>query len=176
MSKHNNGGAKITWRLREDEVSRDQVTFSVSEAFHTVSITTHCTHLEVLVRSETQASASLLQTSPHEVCNSIRQSIDEGIVAVSQTLHYSCDSAFYYGFGCTCSEQSDHPAVCYDKDPHIMVCSKSQQPRDLPKNCRIWFGHPVSKINVLVDDKSLALFFSVPADVSYKFVFYLTAG
>ena len=176
MSKHNNGGANITWRLREDEVSRDQVTFSVSEAFHTVSITTHCTHLEVLVRSETQASADQLQTSPHEVCNSIRQSIDEGIVAVSQTLHYSCDSAFYYGFGCTCSEQSDHPAVCYDKDPRIMVCSKSQQPRDLPKNCRIWFGHPVSKINVLVDDKSMTLFFSVPADVSYKFVFYLAAG
>ena len=176
MSKHNNGGANITWRLREDEVSRDQVTFSVSEAFHTVSITTHCTHLEVLVRSETQASADQLQTSPHEVCNSIRQSIDEGIVAVSQTLHYSCDSAFYYGFGCTCSERSDHPAVCYDKDPRIMVCSKSQQPRDLPKNCRIWFGHPVSKINVLVDDKSMTLFFSVPADVSYKFVFYLAAG
>ena len=159
MSKHNNGGAKITWRLKEKEVSRDQVTFSVSEAFHTVSITTHCTHLEVLVRSETRASARLLQTSPHEVCNSIRQSIDEGIVAVSQTLHYSCDSAFYYGFGCTCYEQSDHPAVCYDKDPHIMVCSKSQEPCDLPDECCIWFGHPVSKINVLVHDKSMAFFF-----------------
>ena len=148
MSKHNNGGTKITWRLKEKEVSRDQVTFSVSEAFHTVSITTRCTHLEVLVRSETRASADQLQTSPHEVCNSIRECIDEGIVAVSQTLHYSCDSAFYYGFGCTCSEQSDHPAVCYDKDPHIMVCSKSQEPCDLPDNCRIWFGHPVSNESV----------------------------
>ena len=176
MSKHNNGGAKITWRLKEKEVSRDQVIFSVSKAFHTVSITTRCTHLEVLVHSETQASADQLHTAPHEVCNSIRECIDEGIVTVSQTLHYSCDSAFYYGFGCTCSEQSDHPAVCYDKDPHIMVCSKSQEPRDLSKNCRIWFGHPVSKINVLVDDKSMTLFFSVPADVSYKFVFYLAAG
>ena len=148
MSKHNNGEAKITWRLKEKEVSRDQVTFSVSEAFHTVSITTHCTHLEVLVRSETRASADQLQTSPHEVCNSIRECIDEGIVTVSQTLHYSCDSAFYYGFGCTCSEQSDHPAVCYDKDPHIMVCSKSKEPRDLPDNCCIWFGHPVSNESV----------------------------
>ena len=144
MSKHNNGGAKLTWRLKEKEVSRDQVTFSVGQAFHTVSITTHCTHLEVLVQSETQASADQLQTSPNEVCNSIRKCIDEGIVAVSQTLHYSCDSAFYYGFDCTCSEQSDHPAICYDKDPHIMVCSKSQKPCDLPHECRIWFGHPVS--------------------------------
>ena len=146
MSKHNNGGAKIIWRLKEKEVSRDRVTFNVGQEFHTVSITTHCTHLEVLIQSETQASANLLQASPHEVCDSIRQCIDEGIVAVSQTLHYSCDSAFYYGFGCTCSERSDHPAVCYDKDPCIMVCSKSQVPRDLPENCRIWFGHPVSNI------------------------------
>ena len=161
MSKHNNGGANITWRLKEKEVSRDQVTFSVSQAFHTVSITTHCTHLEVLVQSETRASADLLQTSAHEVCNSIRQCIDEGIVAVSRTLHYSCDSAFYYGFGCTCSEQSDHPAVCYDKDPCIMVCSKSQEPCDLPENCRIWFGHPVSNIKVLLHNKCMTLFFCV---------------
>ena len=144
MSKHNNGGAKITWRLNEKEVSRDQVTFSVGQVFHTVSITTHCTHLEVLVQSETQASADQLQTSPHEVCNLIRECIDEGIVAVSHTLHYSCDSGFYHGFDCTCSKQSDHPAICYDKDPRIMVCSKSQKPCDLPDECRIWFGHPVS--------------------------------
>ena len=148
MSKHNNGGAKITWRLNEDEVSRDRVSFSVDKALHTVSITTHCTHLEVLVQSETQASAHLLQTSPHEVCDSIRQCIDEGIVAVSQTLHYSCDSAFSYSFYCThpsCTKPHDHLAVCYDNDPIAMKCSKSRKPCDLPDNCRIWFGHSVSK-------------------------------
>ena len=146
MSKHNSGGAKITWKLKEKEVSWDQVTFSVTQAFHTVSIMTHCAHIEVLVQSETQASADQLHTSPHEVCNLIRECIDEGIVTVSHTLHYSCDSGFYYGFDCTCSERSDHPAVCYDKesDPRIMVCSKSQTPHDLPDECHIWFGHPVS--------------------------------
>ena len=147
MSKHNNGGAKITWRLNEDEVSRDRVTFNVGQALHTVSITTHCTHLEVLVQSETQVSADLLQTSPHKECNSIRQCIDEGIVAVSQTLHYSCDSAFYYSFYCThssCPKPHHHLAVCYDNDPIAMVCSKSRRPCDIPENCRVWFGHPVS--------------------------------
>ena len=148
MSKYNNGGAKITWRLIEDEVSRDRVCFNVDKALHTVSITTHCTHLEVLVQSETSASADLLQTSPHEVCDSIRQCIDEGIVAVSQTLHYNCDSAFHYSFYCThpsCTKPRDHLAVCYDNDPIAMKCSKSRKPCDLPDNCRIWFGHPVSK-------------------------------
>ena len=148
MSKHNNGGAKITWRLNEDEVSRDRVTFNVGQALHTVSITTHCTHLEVLVQSETQVSADLLQTSPHKEFNSIRQCIDEGIVAVSQTLHYSCDSAFYYSFYCThssCPKPHHHLAVCYDNDPIAMVCSKSRRPCDLPDNCRVWFGHSVSE-------------------------------
>ena len=148
MSKHNNGGAKITWRLKEDEVSRDRVTFKVGREDNVVSITTHATHLEVLVQSETQASAAVLQTSPHEVCNSIRQCIDEGIVAVSQTLHYNCDSAFYYSFYCThrsCTKPHDHLAVCYSKDPIVMECSKSRRSCDLPDNYRIWFGHLVSK-------------------------------
>ena len=151
MSKHNNGRAKITWRLNENKVSRDRVSFSVDKALHTVSITTHCTHLEVLVQSETQASANLLQTSPHEVCDSIRQSIDEGIVTVSQALHYSCDSAFYYSFYCThpsCTKPHDHLAVCYDNDPIAMKCSNRREPCDLPDNCRIWFGHPVSNLVV----------------------------
>ena len=71
MSKYNNGRAKITWQLNEDKLSRDQVCFNVGRALHTVSITTHCTHLEVLVQSETQVSADLLRTSPHKECNSI---------------------------------------------------------------------------------------------------------
>ena len=149
MSKHNNGGAKITWRLKEDEVSRDCVTFKVGRELHALSIMTHSTHLEILLRSETQASANLLQTCPHEVCNLIRQCIDESIVAVSQTLHYSCDSAFHYGFYCThpsCTKQADHPAICYDKDPVAIECSRSRQSCDLPDNCRAWFGHPVSNI------------------------------
>ena len=148
MSKHNNGGAKITWRLKEDEVSRDRVTFKVGREDNAVSITTHATHLEVLVESETRVSANLLQTSPHEICNSIRQCIDEGIVAVSQTLHYNCDSAFHYSFYCThpsCTKTHDHLAVCHCEDPIVMECVKSKQSCDLPDNYRIWFGHPVSK-------------------------------
>ena len=148
MSKHNNGGAKITWRLNEDGVSRDCVTFKVGREDNAVSITTHVTHLEVLVKSETHVSANLLQTSPHEICNSIRQCIDEGIVAVSQTLHYNCDSAFHYSFYCThpsCTKTHDHLAVCHSEDPIVMECVTSKQSCDLPDNYRIWFGHPVSK-------------------------------
>ena len=141
MSKHNNGGAKITWRLK-DEVDNVQ---GWARGQCCVYIITHATHLEVFVQSETetQASVAVLQTSPHEVCNSIRQCIDEGIVAVSQTLHYSCDSAFHYSFYCThpsCTKPHDHLAACYSEDPIVMECSKRQS-FDLPDNyriCMVW--------------------------------------
>ena len=155
MLKYNNGRAKITWQLNEDKLSRDQVCFNVGQALHTVSITTHCTHLEVLVQYETQVSADLLWTSLE--CNSIQQCIDEGIVAVSKTLHYSCDSAFRYSFYCTHSSYTkphDHLAVCYHNDPIAMVCSKSRKPCDLPKNCHVWFGHPVSTPWLLLNGKN----------------------
>ena len=148
MSKHNSGGAKITWQLNEKGVSRNKVMFKVRRELHVVSITTYTTHLEVLIQSKAQASACLLQTS-HEVCNSIRQCIDEGIVAVSQTLHYNCDSAFHYSFYCThpsCIKTHDHLAVCYYDNPVAMECSKNGEPCDLPDNCHVWFGHPVSNL------------------------------
>ena len=173
MSKHNNGGAKIIWRLNENEVSRDRVSFNVDKALHAVSITTHCTHLEVLVQSETQASANLLLTSPHEVCDTIRQCIDEGIVTVSQTLHYNCDSAFYYSFYCThpsCTKPPDHLAVCDNNDPVAMECSKSRKPCDLPDNCRVWFGHPVRNLVVYIMDASYIIFVRLSGS-GYSFFF-----
>ena len=147
MSKHN-GGAKITWRLKKKEVSRDRVVFKVGREDNAVTISTHLTHLDISIQSTTQASTAVLQTSPHDVCNSIRKCIDQGIVAVSQTLHYNCDSVFYFGFYCThpsCTKSSTHLAVCYKEDPIVMECTKSEESCDLPDNCRIWFGHSVSK-------------------------------
>ena len=32
------------------------------------------------------------------------------------------------------------------RDPVAMECSKSRRSCDLPDNCRVWFGHPVSNI------------------------------
>jgi len=147
ISQHNDRGREMTWHIQEDKVSRNRVTFGVGQEFHTISITTHATHLEISVHAATQASADKLQTSAHEVCNSIRCCIEEGIVTVSRCLHYNCDSSFNFGFYCTrqsCSKERDHPAVCIGQDPCVMRCVQSGDPCDLPDIHRIWFGHPVS--------------------------------
>ena len=148
ISKLNNGGTVMTWRIREDEVSSNRVKFHVGREFLLISITTHATHLEISAHATTtQASADKLQTSPHEVCNSIRRCIEQGIVAVSKCLHYNCDSSFNFGFYCTrqsCSDKKEHVAVCLDQDPCVIKCMQSKEPCDLPAISRVWFGHPVS--------------------------------
>ena len=136
---------RLTWRLQKDGLSRDRVTFSVGREFHTVSITTHGTHLEVSIGPATQAATIQQRTNPHVICNSVRQSLEQGITTVSKTLHYSCDSAFYFSFYCThpsCKGRSKHPAKCYDDDPCVMVCGESG-PQDLSRLQHVWFGHPM---------------------------------
>ena len=145
-SEHINAEMEATWLIKEDEVSRNRITFEVGREFHAVSITTHATHLEISIHATTQASADKLQTSPHEVCNSIRRCIEQGIVAVSRCLHYNCESSFNFGFYCTCqscSDKKDHPAVCHHQDPCVTKCIQSGVSYDLPDISRIWFGRPV---------------------------------
>ena len=86
ISQHSDRGREMTWHIREDKLARNRVTFEVGQAFHTIAITTHATHLEISVHATTQASADKLQTSPHEVCNSIRHCFEEGIVTVCRCL------------------------------------------------------------------------------------------
>jgi len=144
ISNHN---IEEAWHIKEDTVSRNRVMFEVGREFHAISITSHATHLEISVHATTRASADKLQTSPHEVCYSIRHCIEEGIVAVSRCLHYNCDSSFNFGFYCTCqscSHERDHPAVCRHQDPCVVKCLQSGETYDIPDINRIWFGHPVS--------------------------------
>ena len=156
ISKHHVTTADVPWHIRQDQISRNRVKFQVGRELHAVSITTHCTHLEISVHATTRASADKLQTSPHEVCNSIRLCIEEGIIAVSKCLHYNCDSSFNLGFYCTrqsCSDKKDHPAVCLDQDPCVMRCTQTGDPCDLPAINRIWFGHPVSSEHLQIPSR-----------------------
>ena len=133
---------ELTWELEKDQLSRDRVSFHVGPEFHVVAITTRGTHLEVVVTPSTSKSSVTQQkTSPHRVCNSIRRCLIQSLTAVSKTLHYTCDAAFYFGFYCGCSEKK-LVAVCSHDDPCAMKCKQSG-PHDLSPMQRAWFGHPV---------------------------------
>ena len=151
----NEGKAGLSWQLKKEALSRDRVVFNVGREYHQVSITTHLTHMAVSLEPTTQTSRHQLEAEPHVICNLIRKSIESGLVTVSQTLHYSCQLAFYFGFCCThpsCSQEKDHPAICYHSDPCVMECSKTGESQDLLGFQLVWFGHPlVSCYNIALE-------------------------
>ena len=151
----NEGKAGLSWQLKKEALSRDRVVFNFGREYHQVSITTHLTHMAVSLEPTTQTSRHQLEAEPHVICNLIRKSIESGLVAVSQTLHYSCLLEFYFGFCCThpsCSQEKDHPAICYHSDPCVMECSKTGESQDLLGFQLVWFGHPlVSCYNIALE-------------------------
>ena len=137
-----------SWLLMKNGVSRDKVTFSVGREHHTVSVTTHLTHLEVSLEPTSKIECAQWQLKLHEMCESVRKQIEEGIVTVSRTLHYTCDLGFRFGFSCdlpSCPLRKNHPAVCYEPDPCLMVCGKTEADGDVVLTAfqHVWFGHPL---------------------------------
>ena len=146
LSQHSS--TTLSWLLMNDGVSRDKVTFSVGREHHTVSLTTHLTHLEVSLEPTSKIECAQWQLKLHEMCESVRKQIEEGIVTVSRTLHYTSDLGFRFGFSCdlpSCPLRKNHPAFCYEPDPCLMVCSKTEADKDmvLTDFQRVWFGHPL---------------------------------
>ena len=137
--------SSFTWQFRKDGVSRNRVTFDVGREYHEVAIMTHGTHLEISIRPGSESSRKQQETAPHDICDSVRQCIEQSITAVSRTLHYTCDSAFHFGFYCTalsCRGREKHLAVCYHEDPCNMECSKTGDAENLSGSHHFWFGHP----------------------------------
>ena len=144
----------LSWCLKKNGVSRDRVTFSIGKEHHTVSVTTHLTHLEVSFKPTSKVSFTQWQIKLHEMCDLIRKNIEEGIRTVSKTLHYTIDFVFWFGFYCnlsSCPQQKNHPAICYEQDPCMMNCNKTEMDNEsdvvlTPFQC-VWFGHPVVSCN-----------------------------
>ena len=146
LSKHSN--TTLPWLLKENRISRDKVIFSVGREHHTVSLTTHLTHLEVSLEPTSIIESAQWQMKLHEICDAVRKEIDNGVITVSRTLHYTCDFGFLFGFSCnlpSCPHRNNHPAVCYEPDPRLMVCSKTKRNIDVVLTAfhRVWFGHPL---------------------------------
>ena len=116
-----------SWQLKKDGMVRGQVSFLAGVNCNTVTVTTHATHLEVSVQL-TRIPGRQYGKNLHNVCSTIRESIEEGIVNVSKTLRYSCDAAFSFGFNCyhtSCATSKRHAAIRDENRPLVSVCSKT---------------------------------------------------
>ena len=124
---------------------RNEITFTVGKQCDHVTILSRATYIEVWVDQTPGLKAVPLKT----LCQHIRTILNQGINAVTKTLHYSYNSQHYFGFPCCSSSSSclpPHPAVCKDEEPVVARCVlKKCEIMVLKDNHSIWFQEVCEK-------------------------------
>ena len=136
---------ELKWRLDNPPHYRNKISFIVGKQCDRVTILSRATYIEVWVDQTPGAKAVSLKT----LCQHIRSILNQGINAVTKTLHYSCNSQHYFGFPC-CSSSSlclpPHPAKCEDKEPVVARCVLNKcETMVLKDNHSIWFQEVCEK-------------------------------
>jgi hypothetical protein len=143
LMKPKNAVTKLQWRLVQDALYRDQVSFEVGREHHVVKIEFLITHLAISVTSSTEVGQRQQcdATKAKELCNAIRLEIERSLVVVSKTLHYGSGAGALFGFYCPkCPDSINRiPAICDEDEPIVMRCKKCG-PVDLDNRNHLWFG------------------------------------
>jgi hypothetical protein len=132
-------GTRLRWRLLDDAIYRDQVSFHVGPEHHTVRITFFISFLEVCISADTDHARSAQQSNAKAICNKIRRELKQSLVSVSRTLKYGPGAGVYFGFRCSCSA----PAKCDEENPVVMKCDRCGLIADLEDAHKLWFGEEV---------------------------------
>ena len=136
---------ELKWELANSPHYRNKISFIVGKQFDHVTILSRATYIEVWVDQTPGLKAVPLKT----LCQHIHTILNQGINAVTKTLHYSYNSRHYFGFPC-CSSSSlclpPHPAVCKDEEPVAARCVlKKCETMVLKDNHSIWFQEVCEK-------------------------------
>ena len=130
---------EFKWRLANPPHYRNKISFIVGKQCDRVTILSRATYIEVWVDQTPGVTAVPLKT----LCQHIRSVLNQGINAVTKTLHYSYNSQHYFGFPCCSSSSSclpPHPAVCEDEEPVVARCALNKcDTMVLKNNHSIWF-------------------------------------
>ena len=148
----NEMGSKFKWKLKTNQIFRDQVTFLVSP-YDFITLKNHPTFLECVhfrsIPKSAQMSNYNKTYSIERVCNRVRRFIKKGIKKVSSELKFTTDAEPSLSFFCQdtdCVKTNGlHPATDCTKDedrPCSLRCNKSgviviSSP---PAGCSVWFG------------------------------------
>ena len=111
---------ELKWELANPPHYRNKISFIVGKQCDRVTILSRATYIEVWVDQTPGLKAVPLKT----LCQHIRSVLNQGINAVTKTLHYSYNSRHYFGFPCCSSSSSclpPHPGVCKDEEPVVAI-------------------------------------------------------
>ena len=132
---------EFKWELANPPHYRNKITFTVNKQYDRVTILSRATYIEVWVDQAQEFEDPVrLKT----LCQNVRSVLDQGIDAVTQTLHYSYNSRHYFGFPCcssssSCQSLPPHSAVCEYEEPVAAKCVLNKVTMKLKDNHSIWF-------------------------------------
>ena len=148
----NEMGSKFKWKLKTNQIFRDQVSFLVSP-YDFITLKIHPTFLECVHFRPFPKSAQMSNYdetySIERVCNRVRHFIKKGIKKVSSELKFTTDAESSLSFYCQhidcVKSNGPHPATDCTKNedrPCSLCCNKSgviviSFP---PADCSVWFG------------------------------------
>lgn len=132
---------QFKWEL-DSSVSqcRNKLQFKVGPCKDIVTLISRPTHYEI--RVDRQFHVVLVPLS--HVCSQIRSNIHDGIKTVTKTLNYNYNTEHYFGYYCTCTVSSLHPAVCEYYDPQncvVATCTRDKGHNfTLDSMHKVWLG------------------------------------
>ena len=137
---------EFKWELANPPHYRNKIAFIVGKQYDRVTILSRATYIEVWIDQAQEFEDPVrLKT----LCQNVRSVLDQGIDAVTQTLHYSYNSQHYFGFPCCSSSSSclpPHPAVCEYEEPVAAKCVLNKDTMKLKDNHSIWFQQVCFKL------------------------------
>ncbi len=140
--------SELKWRLDEGNLFRNKVRFHVGDDLDEVTLIARPTLYEVWIDRKCPRRNPL---SLSVVCDKIRSTVYDSIVAVKSSLTTSLRISHQTGFYCQrpdCHKVS-HPAVPEGSNSEIAICSFSRLPIRLTPQQLIWFGE-VCTLDVIV--------------------------
>ena len=139
---------EFKWELANPPHYRNKISFIVGKQYDRVTILSRATYIEVWVDQAQEFEDPVrLKT----LCQNLRSILNQGIDAVTKTLHYSYNSRHYFGFPCcssssSCQSLPHHPAVCEYEEPVAAKCVLIKDTMKLKDNHSIWFQQVCFKL------------------------------
>ena len=136
---------ELKWELANPPHYRNKISFIVGKQYDRVTILSRATYIEVWVD---QAQEFKDRVRLKIFCQNVRTILNQGINAVTKTLHYSYNSRHYFGFPCCSSPSSclpPHPAVCEYEEPVAAKCVLNKDTMKLKDIHSIWFQEVCEK-------------------------------
>ena len=128
--------SQFVWKLQEDQIFRDQVSFFVGPNLITLCL--YPTHFEVVYAPSTEHAEAVcsIEETCHEICQSIKSAIQTVLKDINMTCHY--DTTFY----CTLCKSHIAELVQHRGIPCQLWCSETRQFCKFPDGYQYWFELP----------------------------------